>query len=609
MIVPMKKVSILLYYREKESFLSSLQDLGVVHVVENPEIRSENMETLQNQIKAADRVLKELKRVAKEKKSAAAQSVRGNAEEVVTRFDTLDSEREKIDQKIAGINKDVKALEPWGDFKPDAVSQLEGAGVSIRFLISNDKKFNTLPLESSTFEIITKAGSTVYFILLERGEKVTLDAEEVILPKISLTEARKKTVSLQTRKQEIKREIEKLVVYQDVLKLYLSNQRSQLALESARLSMDEAVDGKVLCVTGWVPAEKEKRVAEFLDSFSGWYAFAKPTQNDEIPVQIRNGPFSRLFEPITRLFQLPNYYEVDPTFFIAPFFAIFFGNCLGDAGYGLVIIIITTILQFKITGKGKLLVTLGQVLGIATLVMGIVNSGTVFGITIKDHLDFPLFAFLNKFTVITNDVMISPFNFALLLGVIQINIGIFLNIYNKARYFSFQHALPAIGKLLIVDSAVILFLILSQNMVVLRPLLTVSIATLTVGFLTLVYVAFFTELEKYLDIRIVNLILKLYFVVSGAVGDILSYIRLFALGLSSGILGYVVNVIGLQIRDAVPGVGWILFIVFLIAGHTGNLVLAALGSFVHPLRLTFVEFYNNLEFTGNRLEYKPLQKN
>jgi V/A-type H+-transporting ATPase subunit I len=126
------------------------------------------------------------------------------------------------------------------------------------------------------------------------------------------------------------------------------------------------------------------------------------------------------------------------------------------------------------------------------------------------------------------------------------------------------------------------------------------------------YVAFFTQMEQYLEggvgSRFANFVLRMYFVLSGAVGDVLSYIRLFALGLSSGILGYVINSVGVQLRDAIPVFGWPVFIVFLIVGHTANLLLSALSSFVHPLRLTFVEFYNNLVFTGGGVEYRPLKR-
>jgi V/A-type H+-transporting ATPase subunit I len=361
-------------------------------------------------------------------------------------------------------------------------------------------------------------------------------------------------------------------------------------------------------LTGWLPAKREKALVEFIDQFPAWYSLEEPGREDKIPVVLRNKPGVRLFEPITKIFQLPDYFELDPTAAIAPFFAIFFGNCLGDAGYGLVILILASVARFKLKGTGKAVAALGQILGLATVVMGLVNTGVVFGKTISENLGVPGFHLLNQLVLIREGVMMNPFNFALLLGVTQMNIGMVLNIYSNLRHNSFKNALPGLGRILLVDGCILLFLILYQEMEALRPLLVFAGTGVGVGFAVLVYVAFFTELEQYLGNPVADLVLKLYFVLSGAVGDVLSYIRLFALGLSSGVLGYVVNVIALQIRDAIPVVGWLLFVIFLVAGHAGNLVLAALGSFVHPLRLTFVEFYNNLVFKGGGIEYRPFRK-
>jgi V/A-type H+-transporting ATPase subunit I len=607
MIVPMKKLSMLLYHKERESFLTSLQDLGVVHIEENPEITSEGLESLQGKLKISENVIKALKKIEKELSSPVTQEKEANAEEVIEKYGEYEQQIEKIDQKITSLKKDIKALSVWGNFEPSSVERLKNAGINLRFFELSEKKFEELNKDDLYFEVINRQSGTVFFTVVEKDEPLSVEADEVILPNISLGKAEQEVKELEAEKADVKKSLEGLVKYRDVIQAYFNANSESRDFEAARLSMENTVEGRVLYLTGWLPEEKEKKVEEFLNKFATWFEIQTPSAEDKIPVLLKNNSFTKLFEPILKLFQLPSYFEIDPTFFIAPFFAIFFGNCLGDTGYGLIIFLLTTILQFYVPKNMKVFVGLGQILGLSTLIMGTLNSGTFFGAVIKDHLNVPGFGLLNKFTIIKEGVLFDPFNFALLLGVIQMTVGMILNIYNKIRYFSFKEALPGIGKILLIESSILLFLILYQKMDVLRPLLMFAYIGGVCGFLTLVYVAFFTDLEKFLDIKIVNLILKLYFVISGAVGDVLSYIRLFALGLSSGILGYVVNVIGGQIRDGIPGVGWIVFIIFIIVGHTGNLVLSSLGSFVHPLRLTFVEFYNNLEFTGGGKEYKPFK--
>ena len=130
----------------------------------------------------------------------------------------------------------------------------------------------------------------------------------------------------------------------------------------------------------------------------------------------------------------------------------------------------------------------------------------------------------------------------------------------------------------------------------------VSVSTITL-YVSLGMIVFFSNPKGNIFASIGKGIWDLYGI-TGIFGDVLSYIRLFALGVSSTILGYVINSMALQIKE-IPYVGIILFVIFLILGHTGNILISSLGSFVHPMRLTFVEFYKNAGFEGGGKEYKP----
>ncbi len=608
MITRMKKLSLLLYHRQRNRFLDKLQDLGVVHVVTDPEVSSDHLREVREKLQSAQRTLAGLKARRATGSPPAEQQPQPGAEELVERFRELEQRADRLDANLQAVSKDIASLSPWGDFEPSSIEALRKAGITVRFVETTRKKLQASKPGEATIEIINEVGARVYLLVLERGEKAAVEGDDVSLPARSLSSAEEERRRLQAERRDVDTRREELAAHIDVLEAYLAQQEGSRALESARLSMEEAAAGKVLSVSGWVPAEKQQQVAEFLDGFPSWYAFEEATREDDVPVLLRNNRFNKLFEPITKIFQLPHYFEIDPTFAIAPFFAMFFGNCLGDAGYGLVLLVAATIIRMKLRGTAKLFAALVQILGGATLIMGLINTGVGFGVTFADHPDSPLLSTLSSLVLIKEGQMVSPFNFALLVGIVQMTFGMILNIYKNARYYSFRHALPGLGRILLVEGCILLFLILYQKMEGLRPLLGAAFAAVGLGFAVLVYVAFFTELEQYLGSPIPDLILKLYFVLSGAVGDILSYIRLFALGLSSGVLGYVVNVIGLQMRDAVPVIGWVIFFVFLVVGHGANLVLACLGSFVHPLRLTFVEFYNNFGFKGGGSAYRPLSK-
>ena len=143
-----------------------------------------------------------------------------------------------------------------------------------------------------------------------------------------------------------------------------------------------------------------------------------------------------------------------------------------------------------------------------------------------------------------------------------------------------------------------------QNVALFKPYVLVAQVMLFSG-IGLVLVSH--DLKLSLFKRVGGGLLPLFFIFTGLLGDALSYVRLFALGVASSVLGLVVNQIGMQIMDS-GWWGWILGIVFLLFGHSLNLALAILGAFVHPLRLTFVEFYNNAQFEGGGIEYKPFKK-
>ncbi len=630
MIVPMKKLSLLLYHREKESFLKFLQELGVVHVVEHPDIRSENLETLQNQVKAADRVLKALKSVSREKKITAAQSTQGNAEEIVVQFDDLDTKREKIDQQIGSFKKDINALEPWGDFEPDSVKRLEEAAITMRFFTANDKKFNALTQENLQYEIINKIGSTVYFVFLERGERITLDAEEIILPKISLSEARNKVEALLGRKQEIEQELEKLVIFQDIFKFYLSNQRSHLSLESARLSMEEAAEGRVLSVTGWIPAEKEKMVGEFLDGFSGWYEFVEPSPDENVPVLLKNRKTSALFEAITKIFVLPDYFEIDPTPFFAPFFAMFFGLCLGDSGYGLIIFIASIVAIKKGSASLKPIFQLGMILGIATMIAGLLLN-TFFGMAIftLPGYENALFSRGSRLAMLGSveterGTYFPAMTFSLYVGIMQILLGMGIQAANNIKNNSFVYGIAPFANMVMVcaftiflvhdnfmDMGMYTFGIVPIGKLISEIPVNTSLYLAVIGVILLLL---FNNPSKKIPVRIGLGLWELYNFVSGVVSNGLSYLRLFALGLAGGLLGAAFNEIALMLITNENGVVnyasfmTVFTVLILLVGHTLNLGLSALGAFVHSLRLTFVEFYGNVGFKGSGKPYSPLSQ-
>ena len=190
----------------------------------------------------------------------------------------------------------------------------------------------------------------------------------------------------------------------------------------------------------------------------------------------------------------------------------------------------------------------------------------------------------------------------MLIGVIHIFFALIVGLFDRIISGDIGDILGAIGKLMFVPGLVLWFLGDMQNMAVIKQFSNIYYILIPVG---AIFLAILSNVGKKPDI--LGSVLSLYNGITGIMGDTLSYIRLFALGASGGILALVINQIGMQCQS-IPGIGTVIMIVFLIIGHIAVFALSILGALVHPLRLTFVEFYNNVGFTGGGKEYKPLRK-
>ncbi len=347
----------------------------------------------------------------------------------------------------------------------------------------------------------------------------------------------------------------------------------------------QEVDGKIKILEGFVPLPEKKRFSEFLDNKGIVYIKKRSLFSDNPPILLRNNWFSRLFEPIGSLFSLPSYKDLDLTVFFAPFFALFFGFGMNDAGYGLILLIGATVM--KLTGKPKIkksYLLLTQLLGVITFLFGLI-TGNIFGFSIAE---LPGLSFLKN--VFLHDKQI--FSLAIAIGFVQILFGMILQGINKMIKFGFKYGLPQVGWIMI-----ILHLLNMFYFKILSLYAHVDI------YIALGLIIFFANPDAGFFKGIGTGIWEL-FGITGLMGDVLSYIRLFALGVSSAILGLVINSIAWQIEKVIY-IGPVLFLIILIFGHTLNLFVASLGAFVHTMRLTFVEFYKNAGFTGGGNPYKP----
>jgi V/A-type H+-transporting ATPase subunit I len=351
---------------------------------------------------------------------------------------------------------------------------------------------------------------------------------------------------------------------------------------------------------GWV---KKKDYAKLEKIVSGFEASSltkiAPAEDEEIPVEIENKNIIKPFEVITRLYGMPQHFEVDPTVFLAPFFALFFGLCLTDAGYGLLIIVLMVFFIKKMQGDKKLMWMLG-ICAAATVVAGALTGGW-FGDGVQQFVPAlkPLRGKMMLF-----DPLEKPMTFFILalgLGYFQIIAGLFIGFGHSIKRRDYISAICDYLSWLVMINSIVVFLagkfgVIPANIAGIFGLIALVPAAI---------ILLFSQREGgwggRIGMGLYNLFSTIFYM-----GDVLSYLRLMALGMVTAGLAMAINVIVI-ICGKIPYVGILIAVLVFVGAHTFNLAINALGAFVHTLRLQYVEFFPKF-FVGGGKQFQPLSK-
>lgn len=601
MISKMKKLAFLIYHKDYDTFLEQVRNLGVVHVVTKSQGEAENQD-LQATIRLSARYAAAIK-LLEGMNVKAADKTSGNAdkgEQVLDKLEALQQHDAETNHRIQAIEKEITAMEPWGDFKMESLKRLRDAGYEVGFYICSDKVYDEKWETKYHAVVINHIGSKVYFVTVTPvTETVSLDVESAKIADRSLSEIIQEKEKLDAERAETENAMKELAE-NSIPDLKAAQVRtSQLVdFDKVKLSADSLAGNKLMLLEGWAPAENAQQLNDFLKSSEVYYEISDPVPGDNVPIQLNNKGFFKLFEPIMKLYMLPKYNELDLTPFFAPFFMLFFGLCLGDTGYGLFILLGISgyrLIAKSISPSMKPILTLVQLLGLSTAICGLL-TGTCFGFNLYD-INVPFIQKMKEVIMLDNQQM---FNLSLILGAIQIIFGMTLKAVNQAIQFGFKYAISTIGWLLVLVSTAVAFA--APGVMAMGG--TLHLAILAVGGL-MVYL--FNSPGKNIFLNIGLGLWDTYNMATGLLGDILSYVRLFALGLSGGILAGVFNSLAVGMSPDNVIAGPIVMVLIFVIGHSINIFMNVLGAMVHPMRLTFVEFFKNSGYEGGGKEYKPFK--
>ena len=567
MITPMTRYSFILLHGDKEAFLAELQRLGVVDI------------------------------------TRSAKPVDNFSQDLLDNIETLrrdiDSTRKGYDDTLAALEaerdatlREMQDIAPWGEYDRDRLTAF-----GLHYSRVAAKKFDPAWAEQYALQVVDEQDGTVRFVIV--GDNAGFPVRELAAPKHTPSEleaalrhqearidAHRKV--LEARKADIPQMEHRIGLLQVELDRYL-----------AGITAVSAAEDTLETLVGFAPSASDAAVTEALDRAGVFYVKEEASVEQDPPIHLKNNRFVRMFEVLTDMYGRPAYDGFDPTPFIAVFFLLFFAMCMGDAGYGLVLILAG--LALRKVDSFRDMAPLVTVLGAATVVVGFFLH-TFFSL---DIAQWPCFAgirgiFLpDEIAGYAGGMVLS-----LIVGVVHLCLAMTVKAINAVRLQGLAASLGTLGWTLLIVGGVIVGGIALTG--VLSAAATKWIV-IVLGVVSALGIFVFNDPKRNKLANVGMGLWDTYNTVTGLLGDVLSYLRLYALGLAGAMLGMAFNDMGkMVLGDGSSIVLWILFILLVLVGHTLNIAMCALGAFVHPLRLNFLEFFKNSGYEGSGRKFNPL---
>ena len=619
MIEKMKKFTFLVTDREYEGFIESIRELGVVHVTQLQQgaTSTELQEAIyleQRYARALDflkiygtKYALKLGAVAPEYDTPLA---------LLQKVEDLQMQENVLLHEEDELKKEFEMLEPWGDFSPEKVQRLsETIGMEMHFFRCTSKRFKAEWLDNFFAVPVNEYDKKTYFVTFSES-RPEIAAEHITLPQKSLSQVHAEIGEVKKQKFMVRQQMSAVAnALLPVLEEGMLEVRNDISLNKVHLSSEKTCGDVLHLMLGWVRADSTAPLTEYLDKAHIYYDMQDPAYEDDVPVQITNGRFSRLFEPILKMYSLPNYTDLDPTEFFAPFFMLFFGLCMGDAGYGLLIFMVGLFLALKgaqdMKGYGRLAMWLGG----ATIVCGLA-TGTVFGIDLTQQ-DWAFLEPVKPYFL--NDNGVGPiFGYSpmmvlsVVIGMVQVLLGMILKGCKAIKNYGWPYAVGTFSWVAALLGAIVLYGLPACGVELamwVQYILYGIIGISALGIFLYNNPASYKKPALGVLSNIGGGVWETYGMATGLLGDLLSYIRLFALGLTGGVLGGVFNSLALDMTaDLDLWLRILVMVLILLLGHGITFALSMISAFVHPMRLTFVEFFKNADFAGGGKEYAPFRK-
>ncbi len=581
MILEMKKVSLICLASAKMQALEDLRELGVMHVELDGRNDSPDFSKSEHFLATANRAIAAVSE-RKGKASAAFSAMSG--EDLVRKIEEITETNSNLAKKLDSLVKDWEKVSPWGEFSSDLIDELRTKGVYIYLCAGNKNTLLLLPARTS-YRIISEDKGKLYFTVISDVEQ-----EKSALPTVTVPmgrSLRELDNEINDCKYAIQNNEEALDALScEIKKLKIQQIRAKETIEfiANRDSMKSAVE--ISYITGFVPTHLVEKIRVASKKNAWGLLITDPHHDDKVPTLIRVPKIFQISKPIFDVIGIaPSYHEVDISVCFLLFLSLFVGILIGDAGYALLLFLILGVAKFAIRSeKARLPINLLFVMGSSIFIWGFL-TGSWFGIEIEK---LPAFLHPNPWFKSEDNIRYCCFMIAALhLSIAHIWIGV-LKINRIGQ---------VVGQL-----GWVLFIwgnfFLASSLVAGRSFPHFAFYFFIIGFVMMLFSINYREIGE---------ICGFPFAVLSSFVDLLSYIRLFAVGLSGLYVAENFNKMA-EGTFSLPYVGLLLGIIIIIFGHSLNIMLGALAVLVHGIRLNTLEFSGQLGLHWSGFLYKPFKK-
>ena len=599
MIEKMTRYNFILPGGEEAQFLARLGELGIVDITRSVKPVDDKSAALFQQ---AERVRGAAAWVANQDFDGI-KPIEVVADDPSAEVYALKDLLHELNDRLAAARKELASRLPWGQYDPSVLDELAARGYTVRYYSVPRKRFDAGWAAEVPLQVVSEDASTIWFVTISDDPDYTFPIPGLPRPSGTAKEAEAEIKQIESDIADVQSQLLGLKDAIPEMERQNAALLAELDLYLAGKGSESAVDGYISLLEGFAPTAEDKRLADELDKMDVLWYKAGAKLEDNPPIKLTGNKFTSMFAVLTDMYGRPKYNGFDPTPYMSVFFLLFFAFCMGDAGYGILLMIVGLALKKvkSFSDMSPLVVTLGA----ATVVIGLLFH-TFFSMDMLQWTCIPdgVKKFMLPSKIFGYD---GTMILAILVGIVHLCLAMILKTYYATKNEGFLNVLGVWGWTLLIVGGVIVGGIAFTG--VLDSAVTKWIV-IVLGIVSAAGIFLLNDLHRNPLKNIGSGLWETYNTVTGLLGDVLSYLRLYALGLAGSMLGFAFNSIGqMALGDGSNVISWIPFLLIVIVGHTLNLVMAALGAFVHPLRLNFLEFFKNSGYEVSPRKYAPLKNN